>query len=33
MRISVSDWATDEEDVDRAVEALLRQARLAVAAS
>jgi glutamate/tyrosine decarboxylase-like PLP-dependent enzyme len=24
MRISVSDWATDEEDVDRAVEALLR---------
>lgn len=23
MRISVSDWATDEEDVDRAVEALL----------
>jgi glutamate/tyrosine decarboxylase-like PLP-dependent enzyme len=24
MRISVSDWATDEADVDRAVEALLR---------
>ncbi len=24
MRISVSDWATDEEDVDRAVDALLR---------
>jgi glutamate/tyrosine decarboxylase-like PLP-dependent enzyme len=24
MRISVSDWATDEEDVDRAVRALLR---------
>lgn len=24
MRISVSDWATDEEDVDRAFEALLR---------
>ncbi|MFF2521267.1 pyridoxal phosphate-dependent decarboxylase family protein [Streptomyces liangshanensis] len=29
MRISVSDWATDEDDVDRAVEALLRHARLA----
>ena len=27
MRISVSDWATDEEDVDRSVEALLRCAR------
>jgi glutamate/tyrosine decarboxylase-like PLP-dependent enzyme len=26
MRISVSDWATDEEDVDRAVEAMLRAA-------
>lgn len=26
MRISVSDWATDEDDVDRAVEALLRAA-------
>lgn len=26
MRISVSDWATDEQDVDRAVEALLRHA-------
>lgn len=24
MRISISDWATDEQDVDRAVEALLR---------
>jgi hypothetical protein len=23
MRISVSDWATDEDDVDRAVAALL----------
>jgi glutamate/tyrosine decarboxylase-like PLP-dependent enzyme len=31
MRISVSDWATDEDDVDRAVEALLRHARLASA--
>jgi glutamate/tyrosine decarboxylase-like PLP-dependent enzyme len=29
MRISVSDWATDEDDVDKAVEALLRHARLA----
>jgi glutamate/tyrosine decarboxylase-like PLP-dependent enzyme len=27
MRISVSDWATDEADVDRVVEALLRAAR------
>ncbi|MBW3661479.1 MAG: aspartate aminotransferase family protein [Actinobacteria bacterium] len=27
MRISVSNWATDEEDVDRAVDALLRCAR------
>jgi hypothetical protein len=26
MRISVSDWATDELDVDLAVEALLRHA-------
>ncbi|NMO52887.1 aspartate aminotransferase family protein [Actinoplanes sp. TBRC 11911] len=26
MRISVSDWATDEDDVDRAVRALLRHA-------
>lgn len=26
MRISVSDWATDDEDVDRSVEALLRAA-------
>ena len=26
MRISVSDWATDEKDVDRAIEALLRSA-------
>jgi hypothetical protein len=24
MRISVADWATDEEDVDRAVDGLLR---------
>ncbi|MET7997042.1 pyridoxal-dependent decarboxylase [Amycolatopsis sp. NPDC005232] len=30
MRISVSDWASDEADVDQAVEALLRHARLAV---
>ena len=29
MRISVSDWATDEDDVDRALEALLRNAALA----
>ncbi|HET7328645.1 MAG TPA: pyridoxal-dependent decarboxylase [Nocardioidaceae bacterium] len=29
MRISVSDWATDEQDVDRVVEALLRHAALA----
>ncbi|MEU0789079.1 pyridoxal-dependent decarboxylase [Amycolatopsis sp. NPDC005961] len=29
MRISVSDWATDEDDVDQALEALLRHARLA----
>jgi hypothetical protein len=29
MRISVSDWASDEDDVDRAVEALLRHARAA----
>jgi glutamate/tyrosine decarboxylase-like PLP-dependent enzyme len=29
MRISVSDWATDEQDVDLALEALLRHARLA----
>jgi len=29
MRISVSDWATDEQDVDRSVEALLRHAALA----
>ncbi|HET7483581.1 MAG TPA: aspartate aminotransferase family protein, partial [Actinomycetota bacterium] len=26
MRISVSDWATDEDDVDRAIKALLRAA-------
>lgn len=26
MRISVSDWATDENDVDKAVESLLRHA-------
>jgi hypothetical protein len=24
MRISVSDWATDNNDVDRAIEAMLR---------
>lgn len=29
MRISVSDWATDADDVDRVVAALLRQAALA----
>jgi len=29
MRISVSDWATDDDDVDRVVAALLRQAQLA----
>ncbi len=29
MRISVSDWATDDDDVDRVVEALLRHAELA----
>ena len=29
MRISVSDWATDEDDVDRTVAALLRHAELA----
>jgi glutamate/tyrosine decarboxylase-like PLP-dependent enzyme len=33
MRISVSDWATDEDDVDRALEALLRHADLATAQS
>jgi glutamate/tyrosine decarboxylase-like PLP-dependent enzyme len=27
MRISVSNWSTDEADVDRAVAAILRQAR------
>jgi len=26
MRVSVSDWATDEDDVDRVVDALLRHA-------
>jgi len=31
MRISVSDWATDEDDVDRAIEALLRNAARATA--
>ncbi len=31
MRISVSDWATDEQDVDDVVEALLRHAAAAVA--
>ena len=30
MRISVSDWATDEQDVDRVVEALVRYAALQV---
>jgi glutamate/tyrosine decarboxylase-like PLP-dependent enzyme len=29
MRISVSDWATDTDDVDRVVEALLRHAEQA----
>jgi glutamate/tyrosine decarboxylase-like PLP-dependent enzyme len=29
MRISVSDWATDEDDVDQAIDALLRHAALA----
>lgn len=28
MRISVSDWATDEHDVDRAIESLLRNAEI-----
>jgi glutamate/tyrosine decarboxylase-like PLP-dependent enzyme len=32
MRISVSDWATDADDVDRAVAALLRHATLATSA-
>ena len=27
MRISVSNWSTDEDDVDRSVEAILRCAR------
>lgn len=31
MRISVSDWATDEDDVDRALAALLRHARRTIA--
>ena len=31
MWISVSDWATDEDDVDRAIEALLRNAARATA--
>jgi hypothetical protein len=31
MRIAVSDWATDEADVDRAIEALLRHADTAAA--
>ena len=30
MRIAVSDWATDDDDVDRVVEALLRHAAVAV---
>jgi aromatic-L-amino-acid decarboxylase len=29
MRISVSDWATDADDVDRVAEALVRHARTA----
>ena len=29
MRISVSNWSTDEADVDRSVEAILRCARAA----
>jgi glutamate/tyrosine decarboxylase-like PLP-dependent enzyme len=29
MRISVSDWATEEDDVDQAIDALLRHAALA----
>jgi hypothetical protein len=33
MRISVSDWATDDEDVDRSVEALLRAASAGADAS
>jgi len=32
MRISVSDWATDEQDVDRAIESLLRNAEDCAAA-
>jgi hypothetical protein len=28
MRISVSSWATTEEDVDRSLEAILRAARV-----
>lgn len=32
MRISVSDWATDESDLDRAIESLLRNADLSSAA-
>ena len=31
MRISVSDWATDTDDVDRVVASLLRHAELATA--
>lgn len=33
MRVSVSDWATDEDDVDRSVEALLRAASAGTDAS
>ncbi len=33
MRISVCNWATDDDDVDRAIEALLRNAALATASS
>ena len=31
MRISVSDWATDDDDVDQVIEALLRNAAHATA--
>lgn len=32
MRISISDWATDEQDVDRAIESLLRNADICASA-
>ena len=32
MRISVSDWATDERDIERAMESLLRNAELSAKA-